>query len=380
MIVFTKTHTRLNVSDTTIAAGGEGEIHLVEETSVEYSNTCVKIYYKKKLNKLLHSKIEYMVRNQPNRLTSKGYKICWPTETIYNDKKEFIGFLMPLSFSNSIKLTYLTSTKISKKQELLDWRKKFSRDLGAYAFYNRFKLIHNLLLPIYEIHKSKNYVIHDLKPDNILVNSSGKISMIDMDSIQIKNSTVSFPGSAATFEYIPTEFYKIPNASKTLKDQTWDMFAAGVIFYELLFGIHPFLVTAKNSTDEDGISYNIKENLFPFGDNWHKIINRPTPHNYFRKLPNELKELFMRTFSGFPSKRPTAEEWISIIHQIVEDGRGKYLPPEPPEEKPKPDPPIRKDPPKPPEPPNELTSGQIIAIVFGVIFILGILMLFVRFW
>ena len=257
MIVYTKTYRKILVSDEIISAGGEGEVHRVVDTRYEYRDTCVKIYFKKKLNKLLHDKIKYMVSYPPDTLIREGFKICWPTETIYNDKNEFIGFLMPLAFPDSIKLTYLTSTTISKKEELKELRDKFSRDRGGYTFFNRLKLINNLLRPICIIHQSDSYVIHDLKPDNILVDSHGKVSIIDMDSIQISHSSFHFPGSAATFEYIPTEFYMMPNVNIP-KDKTWDLFAVGVILYELMFGLHPFLVSAKNAPEyEDGIQYYI---------------------------------------------------------------------------------------------------------------------------
>lgn len=391
MKVYTDIGEEIIIDDEPIASGGEGKVCLVRAPQGSpYHNTCVKIYLKDKVNDALHEKIKFMSKNPPENLVVKGFKICWPLKPVYTVRYEFVGFVMPIAFPESKKLTILTVPKLSKKLSD-DWKKKFDRkEGGPYAFFNRLKLINNLLLPLYYIHKSRKYVIQDLKPDNILVDSRGRVCLVDMDSIQISDTyaSVFYPGSVATAEYIPPEYHKKPfEIQKNCPlSQEWDMFATAVIFYEIMFGIHPFSVTPKNLAEDEmnTVSSNIKNELFPFGRYSYRINSiESTPHKFYKTLPQELKDLFRSSFSANPGNRPSAERWIKAIHQIVESQKNKFeippkegpkvsslKPPKPPKPKP-----LKPEPLKP-EPPqesvkseNSITPGMVIAIIFGLIFI-----------
>lgn len=411
MKVYTDTGDEIIIDDEPIASGGEGKVCLVSaDQGSPYHNTCVKIYLKDKVNEGLHEKIKFMSKNPPEDLVENGFKICWPLKPVYtvryesaknlivkdfkfgnpaksgySARYEFVGFVMPIAFPESKKLTILTVPKLSKKLSE-DWKRKFDRkEGGSYAFFNRLKLINNLLLPLYNIHKSRKYVIQDLKPDNILVDSRGRVCLVDMDSIQISDtlSSVFYPGSVATAEYIPPEYHRNPFEiqKKSPLSQKWDMFATAVIFYEIMFGIHPFSVTPKNLAEDEmnTVSSNIKNELFPFGRYSYRINSiENTPHKFYYTLPQELKDLFRSSFSANPENRPSAERWFKAIHRIIESQKNKFetppkegpkvFPPEPPEppEPPKPEPPKN---PQPKQSDNSITPGMVIAIIFGLIFI-----------
>lgn len=389
MKVYTDTGEEIIIDDEPIASGGEGKVCLVRaDKGSPYQNTCVKIYLKDKVNDTLHEKIKFMSKNPPENLIVKGFKICWPLKSVYSVRHEFVGFVMPIAFPESKKLTILTVPKLSKKLSD-DWKKKFDRrEGGSYAFFNRLKLINNLLRPLYFIHKSGKYVIQDLKPDNILVDCRGRVCLVDMDSIQISDPSTSvfYPGSVATAEYIPPEYHKKPFEiqENSPLSQEWDMFATAVIFYEIMFGIHPFSVTPKNLAEDEmnTVSSNIKNELFPFGRYSYRInAIENTPHKFYKTLPQELKDLFRSSFSANPGNRPSAEKWIRAIHQIVESQKNKFETPPKEDPKvfsPKPPKPKKPEPPKP-EPPkpepqpkqsdNSITPGMVIAIIFGLIFI-----------
>lgn len=97
-----------------------------------------------------------------------------------------------------------------------------------------------------------------------------------MDSVQISDQNkLLYAGTAATPNYIPPEYYIAPNKDEK-QNSSWDDFALGVIFYQVLIGLHPYVVTpcnlAENATNE--IYSNITKYLFPFGEN--KIKFRDT--------------------------------------------------------------------------------------------------------
>src|SRR5690606_32507156 len=103
--------------------------------------------------------------------------------------RQFAGFLMPLAHSQSISLYQLCTPRLRSSTKNKDvWAQKFDRSTGP-GILARLKLCVNIAVAIHTIHKRNNYVIVDLKPQNILVSPAGKISLIDLDSIQINNGT-----------------------------------------------------------------------------------------------------------------------------------------------------------------------------------------------
>jgi serine/threonine protein kinase len=182
--------------------------------------------------------------------------------------------------------------------------------------------MNNIAIPVFLLHNTGKYVLKDFKPENILVTHSGEITIVDMDSIQITSGRqILFPGTAATQDYVPPEFYN-ENVGKTISiplKKSWDNFALSVVFYKLLLGLHPYAVTPKNQDDDSScdISNNISNDLFPFGTNACNISGFPPPHEKFNILPESLQNFFKRAFSLNASERPNADEWGKLLHDII---------------------------------------------------------------
>lgn len=321
MYVYTNSRQQITVADDIISSGGEGEVRrIIAEPNSMFHNTCVKIYFNNKRSKSQEAKINYMIQHPPGNILGKGYKICWPVASIYDDNGNFIGFIMPLAHPGCMKLTILTSINI-KKRHPEEWHKKFDRKNGAYTLVNRLKLINNMLIPIHMLHASGKYVIKDLKPDNILITSTGMVSLIDMDSIQISDGRYLFPGAVATPEYIPGEFYKNStiSADNAILSPSWDMFAVGVILYQILIGLHPYTVIPKQQTnnDENDIFRNIAKDLFPFGA-ITVPIDYPPAHDRFTILPQPVKDMFIQTFISDSTKRPSAMDWLQVLKPEID--------------------------------------------------------------
>ncbi len=295
--------------------GGEGELYkIVSPTNL--ANHCVKLYYQQYQNSQKESKLKYMVSHQPQTLSDGvNFNICWPTDIVYR-QNNFIGFVMPLAFTGGIQLYELCTIKVRKNIDAI-WHQKFDRSKDD-TLPNRLKLCVNIAIAIHNIHATKNYVLVDMKPQNVLVTTQGKVSIVDLDSIQIaENGNVIHHGHVSTPEYVPNEGLRL-NPSLNFIPETWDRFSLAIIFYELIFGLHPFVATSIGAYENvTTIDESIKNGLFVFGSK-SRYLQLPPLHNNFNHLPQKLKDYFVNALDKGhtnPNVRPTAKEWGEVIFE-----------------------------------------------------------------
>ena len=293
------------ISDTSFAKGGEGDVYKV--TGKLYKDCCVKIFHKGKMA-ARKSKLDYMIKHPLNAPKNSVYRICQPKEFVFKDR-ECIGFIMPLAFDGSHSLYDIN---------LKDGSELFARATER-GMTNRMKVLYNIANVISIIHKH-GYVLADFKPQNILFTDSGKISIIDMDSIQIvKDGKLVYRSTAATAEYAyPKELYFLKN--KKALTPSWDVYSYAIVAYQVLLGIHPFAASteAKDArgggiTTPDQLMAN---NLFPFGPRKREIYAKPPIHNYFLQIHQSLQEYFIQTFD-LNRVPPTMDEWKALIKDTV---------------------------------------------------------------
>lgn len=335
MRVFTSKHGPIELAEKPFASGGEGAVFIVKTAPYHLKDTCVKLYHVSKQNnsreqgknREREERIKYMVNNPPSTIRGENFMIGWPMDWVTNQQGLFIGFVMPMSFTGSKELVNLTATTLSKKLGK-EWQDRYDRSLGKKALLSRLKLICNIAIPVHILHSTGKYVLRDFKPQNVLVTSDGKVTIVDMDSIQISvGNKLLYRATAHTPDYVPPEFYNqgIGKKEYHLISQSWDMFAVGVVFYQLLFGLHPYTITPRIQQDggENSTSQNISLNLFPFGQNAQLIAVRPPLHDKFNVLPKNIRDLFIRTFTDDIGNRPTAESWGRVIYEIIKKAEGK---------------------------------------------------------
>ena len=333
MKVFTEKNITIILADDSFSEGGEGKIFKVISAPPEFSDTCVKVYFDKYRTSKKASKIRYMIQNPPSKIKGNGFLIGWPLEVMVDSHGAFIGFMMYLAPNGSLQLVNLTATKVSKKMGA-EWHQYYDRENGKFSLVSRLKLINNIAIPIHYLHSTGKYVLTDFKPQNVLVTRNGIVTLVDLDSIQItKGNQLLFSFEVLTPMYMPPEYYTkgVGKDSSKALSKSWDNFQIGVVFYQLLFGLHPYVVTPKNIKDDSSseITDNIAKNLFPFGPNSNSIESFPPLHNKFSKLPSEIQALFKGAFSSNPDERPNATDWGKTIHSEIEKV-GTLTPPPPP--------------------------------------------------
>ena len=110
-----------------------------------------------------------------------------------------------------------------------------------------------IILALQELHK-RNIIFRDLKPENVLLDCTGHIKLIDFglskNNVKFKDKgTKSFCGSVA---YVAPEMLK-----KTGHGKAIDYYAVGILMYEMLFGMPPFY-----DDDQEKMFFNIEnENI-----------------------------------------------------------------------------------------------------------------------
>lgn len=294
---------------------GQGEIYKIQNNSLQQvAKIYKKLDHKKQMK--LNDKLLFMIKNPPFSTSTPTEiidSIVWPTDILYDKQKAFTGFVMPF-IHDSKELSILTIASYSNPKDPI-WS-KFQKSHNNDFFKQRIKIFYNLASVIHEIHKQGNYVLVDLKPPNILINIHGHIALVDIDSIQVNvNSTITFFADAFSDEYCPTEFFTTTKSPIKNKISTsWDIFSLATIGYQLLFQIHPFAGSAKNSQT---ISNNIRLSLFVHGKNKNKFTVIPAPHNDFHRLDSTLKAHFLNAFESPPNNRYSANKWKITLSKLI---------------------------------------------------------------
>jgi hypothetical protein len=137
-----------------------------------------------------------------------------------------------------------------------------------------------------------------------------------MDSVEvIENGKAIFAAPVATPEYTPPEHYI---GDRIVIEETWDRFSLGIIFYQLLLGLHPFAAMSHPPYDNlVSLHDKIQHDLYvhdPAKKEFFKVI--PPPHKRHDELPLKIQQLFLDCFTTGaknPFSRPSALEWCNAL-------------------------------------------------------------------
>lgn len=291
--------------------GGEGEIYPIN--SSRYGECFLKIYLKSEKALSNKRKIEFLFTHKAP-FEHENIKYCWPIGIASKEDGTFCGFMMECAIKDSQCLTILSNYNIGDDLSSIggDWNRLYN--LGTKSgLRNRLRLLSNLARAISGLHKTDNYCLVDLKPENIFITSDAKISIIDIDSMQVKTPNLFYKAAAFTPNYFPAEAYTSwKNEIPQKKD--CDIFAFACCAYMILTGTHPYtnviLQEPYQIDDCNLISSRIKEGLYLRGAK-SKYIKRVNPiydlHYRFDLLPKCVQNLFNETFNNI--KRPSIEDW-----------------------------------------------------------------------
>ncbi|MCY7359624.1 MAG: hypothetical protein LH609_19630 [Rudanella sp.] len=305
--------TLLTIADRPFKEGGEGGLFRILSPTT-YQQQVVKLYHADKRTPDRERKLTYLIANPPNALAINGHQsVIWPSQ-IAHQNNQFAGFTMPLATGEIVE--YLCHRKLPPKLGV-EWQRFSFQSPDALKL--RLNICLNIAIALQQVHSLGRYVLVDLKPDNMLVQSKTLVHVIDIDSIQIRqNGQLLFPASASTPDYTPPEGHHGLDLIKIGTTDVWDRFGLAVIFYRLLFGLHPFVGTCHPPFDTcNGLVDMIREGLFPHSPAMVRHFRVVSDwHHGFAKLPKIVQSLFIQCFdTGHkdPVQRPTAEDWCRVL-------------------------------------------------------------------
>ena len=296
-----------------LGKGGEGQVYKLD-SKFNNRDICFKIYQEKYRTDERFRKVRYMLVNTPRCISNNNSQLCWPIAQA-RDIDGFCGYLMPTAFDKSIELHEITKPKRHWKLSD-DWERFFDHD--AQNCLLRLKICVNICAAVEMLHSSKRYTFVDLKPNNIMIDLAGRVSIVDLDSIQIRRTNgFVYHARVNTEGYTPPEGSGLLVSNEVI-EQNWDRFSLAVILYQVMFCIHPYTASFKEPfANFNTLGDKIEHNLFVHGPYATFITSDLKPHRRFYKLHSDIKQLFMQAFCS--TSRPTAAQWGETLFNHIQN-------------------------------------------------------------
>jgi len=292
-----------------IAQSGQGTVYTTDQSSV-----LAKIYNTQDDPDRM-DKLRVMLDNppvDPSWTQLQHRSIAWPLDLLLDETRRCTGFTMPY-IQDSRELTQVYNPA---------FRLRFAPKFNWYYLHSTAL---NYVSAVEAIH-FKNFVVGDIKPQNILVNSQALTSVIDTDSFQITDPATGrfFRCPVGTEGFTPRELLEQLNGKpfRTIdRTEKHDRFGMAVIIYLLLFGRHPFMEGrwktegAPPTPDE-----RVMEGMWIHNPGHNIGIDRGTiPLDIVHPV---IEQCFRRCFSEGhwdPQTRPSANEWRRVLKDAVAD-------------------------------------------------------------
>jgi serine/threonine-protein kinase len=156
-------------------------------------------------------------------------------------------------------------------------------------------LVRPLLDALVRVHQV-GYVHRDLKPGNIMVNTEGQPKLLDFGIVRKTDQEMTLPGTIiGTTAYMSPEQTEGRNATAQS-----DLFALGIIAFELLTGKHPFRCETAEKTAEAIRSRKI------------------TPADFPDRVPQGLRKFVCALLQKDPKKRPNTYQALLALDTVME--------------------------------------------------------------
>ena len=285
-----------------LGSGGSATVYLTNQ-----KGKIAKIFHLHVIKPNMEPRLKFMVNDfktgkiQTNLTWKDGYKqqiFTWPEEVLYNSKREFSGFIREdLGGDNDvIRLDYIIKDYYYGKQK---WK-------GFNKLKNKYILAQRLAEVFARFYQEENYQNGDIKPENLMVNKNGYPIIFDIDNVSIKQGKKWLIPDVK----MNTPNYRAPEWSEY--DVNSDYFTIAVIFYQLLFKLHPY-DGGTTTYGELLVPQSIIKGLYVHGPKRSSYIKPHEEHDAILLLPKEIRDLFYRAFCGAANTRPKPTEWASVL-------------------------------------------------------------------
>ena len=283
-----------------IGRGGEATVYRLASDP----NAVVKLYHQPDVKRA--KKLRAMLKNPPKDPTREAghVSIAWPTALALDADDRIQGFVMPYLADENLALHQLYNPKARRQRApQLTWR---------YLV----RIARNLCTVVTAFH-DKGYVIGDLNESNVLVNDRALVSMVDCDSIQVRDGRRLYPCPVGKGEYTPPELQG-RDFKKVKRNINHDSFALSILIFLLLMeGVHPFSGIYKKEGDPPKLLENIQDNDSPYLNNMSSKL-KPSPiAPDFKQLPKPIRQHFKNAFKQRAFlPRPNSKDWKRALETL----------------------------------------------------------------
>jgi len=289
-VVFTQTQKPITLVQE-LSSGGEGVIW-----TTDLPGRIAKIY--KSPTQAHLNKISLMVQSPP---AIPRDSIAWPQDMLFTKGGNFVGFLMS-HLEGRLSLNNIYNSKFRKqKAPHFDWQ-----------------LLHITALNIASIVgalHSKGYVLGDLKTDHFLVDDQAQVSLVDVDSIQVKTPREIFRCPVGSEGFTPPELVG-KDLLKITRFEEQDRFGLAVLLYMVLMGTHPYAGSWRDGHEPLARDDAVAGGFWPYGAS--SVITLSPLALPLEILSPGLQEGFLQTFNTghhAPEKRLKPAEWQNRIEE-----------------------------------------------------------------
>lgn len=299
-----------------LGKGGQGAVYEVDGRA----DVVAKLYWPDALAKdrLLSDRLAVMVQHPPEgwRSSQTGHiRLAWPTDTLWNGSGDFAGFLMP----------HVEEHETAKLMSVADPHDR-STAAGASRWLRDLTWMHclmtaaNLARAVNVLHKS-GVVFGDFNDDNVIVARDSRTTLVDCDSMQIKDPDRDRVFHCRVFR----EDFTAPeldgaDLDEALRHSYGDCFNLAVHLHLLLLqGEHPFRGRWLGPEDPwPSEVTNARRGLWIFAGSG-EIEPRRKAAGLIGILPDYVIDLFHEAFvtgASRPRLRPTAEQWRDALDRL----------------------------------------------------------------
>ncbi len=311
------------IGDTLTTSPTGGEAHVLKE---EIARGKEAIIYKTKTSlvaKIYHAECRTARRleklnlllNTPNLAYAC---ICFPKALLYNGEGEVVGYLM--SMAKGEPLSLFLEDRHTWQTRFPDWSREDLVHL-AFTIADKIKFLH-----------SRNILLGDLDPANMLVVSQKEVYFVDMDSVQLND----LPCPTGKPLYTPPELLKRHKGdpfdfSETMRDVGNENYALAVLVFRILMVGYLPCSQPTGDEDADGVMQKWEASLL-----WNRA-NPParelmTGWFIWSHMTLKLRKIFRKIFTEAASgetrspynvqERPSAKQWCLELSGYMQTLKG----------------------------------------------------------
>ncbi|MDT0267508.1 hypothetical protein RM844_14555 [Streptomyces sp. DSM 44915] len=228
-------------------------------------------------------------------------RLAWPLEVVSTVPGGAVGCLMADLRATHQPLEHLLSPAARREH------------LPQATWATALRAAADLAALLADLH-AEEYVVGDLKPDNLWVDPAGRIALADVDSLQFTDGGETFDCRMRTPGYTAPECV----GSELPPDRASDAFLLAVLVHQLLMdGLHPFHGHPADGSPYASFDDNLLHGRSRLTDGSSVLLPPVAPP--LDLLPRGLLRLFRRAFDTAgrqnPARRPTPTEWADQLRR-----------------------------------------------------------------